>query len=136
MLVLSRKLGEKVVVPQCGLSVTVQHVQGNRVQLAISAPPELAVHREEVWRDMQAAGAVVADAEPTKSSTETLAAEMSDAAYQIALREGLAKWWIDLELALWRASAEIVSNWNRRFPRLATKPEPAAADAQPIRLPR
>jgi carbon storage regulator len=50
MLVLSRKVGEKVVVPDCGLIITVLAVQGQRVRLGISAPPETAVHREEVWR--------------------------------------------------------------------------------------
>ncbi|MCC6419608.1 MAG: carbon storage regulator [Gemmataceae bacterium] len=49
MLVLSRKIGEKVVVPDCGLTVTVLGVQGGRVRLGISAPPDMVVHREEVW---------------------------------------------------------------------------------------
>jgi carbon storage regulator len=52
MLVLSRKLGERIVVPDCELVVTVLAVDGNRVRLGISAPPEVAVHREEVWRQM------------------------------------------------------------------------------------
>jgi carbon storage regulator len=50
MLVLSRKVGEKVVVPDCGLTITVLAVQGQRVRLGITAPAETAVHREEVWR--------------------------------------------------------------------------------------
>jgi carbon storage regulator len=49
MLVLSRKLGERVLVPQCGLSVTVVAIDGNVVRLGFTAPSELGVYREEVW---------------------------------------------------------------------------------------
>lgn len=50
MLVLKRKAGERVVVPGYDLVVTVLAVQGNHVRLGISAPEDLAVYREEVWR--------------------------------------------------------------------------------------
>jgi carbon storage regulator CsrA len=50
MLVLGRKLGERIVVPQCGLTITVCAIQGKTVRLAISAPAEIDVYREEVWR--------------------------------------------------------------------------------------
>ena len=50
MLVLSRKIGEKVVVPGCDLTLTVLAVQGNRVRLGIAAPPDVTVLREEVCR--------------------------------------------------------------------------------------
>jgi carbon storage regulator len=48
MLVLSRKRGERIVIPQCGLTVTVVSVQGNRVRLGIAAPADVAVYREEL----------------------------------------------------------------------------------------
>jgi carbon storage regulator len=50
MLVLSRKLGERVLVPRCGLSVTVVAIEGNVVRLGFTAPTEVGVYREEVWR--------------------------------------------------------------------------------------
>jgi carbon storage regulator len=50
MLVLSRKLGERVMVPQCDLSVTVVAIEGNVVRLGFTAPTELGVYREEVWQ--------------------------------------------------------------------------------------
>jgi carbon storage regulator len=50
MLVLSRKLGEKVVVPDCDLEITVLAVEGNRIRLGISAPAEVGVYRQEVWQ--------------------------------------------------------------------------------------
>ena len=48
MLVLTRKIGEKILVPQCQLSVTVLGITPSRVRLGVSAPVGLAVHREEV----------------------------------------------------------------------------------------
>ena len=52
MLVLSRRLGERIVVPHCRLTVTVVAIDGNAVRLGFSAPPEVAVHREEIWQQL------------------------------------------------------------------------------------
>jgi carbon storage regulator len=52
MLVLSRKIGEQIVVPHCELSVTVIAVKGKAVRLGISAPEEIPVYREEVWQQL------------------------------------------------------------------------------------
>jgi carbon storage regulator len=52
MLVLSRKLGERIVVPDCDLVITVLAVDGNRVRLGISAPTQIGVYREEIWREL------------------------------------------------------------------------------------
>lgn len=53
MLVLTRKTDQGIVVPSCNLTVTVVNVSGERVKLGISAPVEVAVHREEVWHRMK-----------------------------------------------------------------------------------
>ena len=50
MLVLTRKVGEKILVPQCQLSVTVLDIASSRVRLGVSAPPGVTVHREEVQK--------------------------------------------------------------------------------------
>ena len=52
MLVLSRKIGERIVVPHCELALTVLAVEGKKVRLGISAPAEVDVYREEVWRQL------------------------------------------------------------------------------------
>jgi carbon storage regulator len=52
MLVLSRKIGERIVVPFCDVTVTVVAIEGNKVRLGITAPPEIGVYREEVWRKL------------------------------------------------------------------------------------
>jgi carbon storage regulator len=53
VLVLSRKVGQKIMVPSCGMTISVENVRGNRVSLGITAPPELTVHREEVYRRIE-----------------------------------------------------------------------------------
>ena len=54
MLVLSRKLSERILVPHCELAVTVVGIEGNTVKLGISAPAEVGVYREELWRKVSA----------------------------------------------------------------------------------
>jgi carbon storage regulator len=50
MLVLSRKPGERIVVPDCELSVTIVAIEGGRVRLGIAAPKQVNIYRDEVWR--------------------------------------------------------------------------------------
>ena len=50
MLVLTRNVGEQIVIPECAVTVTVVSVQGKKVRVGVSAPTRIAVHREEVWR--------------------------------------------------------------------------------------
>jgi carbon storage regulator len=53
MLVLTRKLGERILVPQCDVEITVVAVHGNTVRLGVSAPNTTAVYREEVWHKLR-----------------------------------------------------------------------------------
>jgi len=54
--------------------------------------------------------AVVADAD---HELEALAAELTAAAYPVALLHGAGHRWLDLELELWRVLTEMVKNWGR-----------------------
>jgi carbon storage regulator len=49
MLVLSRKLGEKIIVPAHEIIVKVLEIRGNKVRLGIAAPSDTEVFRHEVW---------------------------------------------------------------------------------------
>jgi carbon storage regulator len=49
MLVLTRKVGERIVVPNCSLIITIIALEGSRVLLGLAAPPDVDVYREEVW---------------------------------------------------------------------------------------
>ncbi len=47
MLVLSRRIGEEIVIDG-NIRVTIVNVQGNKVRIGITAPPDVAVDRQEV----------------------------------------------------------------------------------------
>ena len=47
MLVLPRKIGESIIIDGC-ITVTIVAVNGNKVRLGISAPPDVTVDREEI----------------------------------------------------------------------------------------
>ena len=56
MLVLSRREGEEILVPDYGVTVKVLAVQGNKIRLGICAPADVEVLRGELW-DREQAGA-------------------------------------------------------------------------------
>ena len=51
MLVLSRKIGESIIIDG-GIKLTVIEVRGDRVRLGFDGPREVAIHREEVFRNI------------------------------------------------------------------------------------
>jgi len=56
MLILTRHVNERIVVSgPGGLSawITVVSIQGQKVRLGIEADPAVAIHREEVWKQIQ-----------------------------------------------------------------------------------
>lgn len=53
MLVLTRKVGQRIMVPGCDMTISVLRVAGNSVRLGISAPLEVTVHREETYRKLE-----------------------------------------------------------------------------------
>ncbi len=54
MLVLTRRSGESVMIGD-DVVVTVLEVRGDVIRLGIGAPRDIQVHREEVYRELQAA---------------------------------------------------------------------------------
>jgi carbon storage regulator len=53
MLVLTRKKGEAVVLPDQDVVFTILEIQGNKVRVGIAAPQNVEIHRREVWLKMQ-----------------------------------------------------------------------------------
>ena len=53
MLVLTRKLGESIVIGN-NIRVTVLELQGKQIRLGIEAPQEVSVHRGEVYERIEA----------------------------------------------------------------------------------
>jgi carbon storage regulator len=64
MLVLSRKCGEKIVIPQQNITLTVLEIRGDRIRLGITAPPDVPVHRQEIWQRIRATEPPVEADEP------------------------------------------------------------------------
>jgi carbon storage regulator CsrA len=48
MLVLTRRIGESILVPECELTVKILEVRGSKVRLGITAPSSTKILREEL----------------------------------------------------------------------------------------
>lgn len=69
MLVLTRRAGESVMIGD-DVVITVLEARGDVIRLGIQAPRDVRVHREEVYRELQAANLEAAS--PTDAVVEEL----------------------------------------------------------------
>ena len=53
MLILTRRIGETIVIGDDELRVTVLGVKGNQVRVGVTAPQDVPVHREEIYDQIE-----------------------------------------------------------------------------------
>lgn len=59
MLVLTRSIGERLIIGDDEIQLTVLDINGNQVRIGIDAPRHIPIHREEVYERIKAAKAGV-----------------------------------------------------------------------------
>lgn len=70
MLILTRRVGETVVIGDASVTVTVLGVKGNQVRIGINAPKSVAVHREEIFQRIQREQEILAAAKQPPKEAE------------------------------------------------------------------
>jgi len=53
MLILSRRIGESLVIGDHEIMVTILSAKGNQVRVGVEAPKHIAVNREEIYKKIQ-----------------------------------------------------------------------------------
>lgn len=54
MLVLTRSVGERLIINDGEIQVDVLEIKGNQVRIGIRAPKDVSVHREEIYQRIKA----------------------------------------------------------------------------------
>ncbi len=57
MLILTRLIGETIIIDN-HITVTVLGIKGNQIRLGIEAPPDITIHREEIYNRILCEGCV------------------------------------------------------------------------------
>lgn len=53
MLVLTRRVGESIVVAEGEITITLCEVRGDKARIGVHAPADIPIHREEVYAEIE-----------------------------------------------------------------------------------
>ena len=53
MLVLTRNIGERLIIDEGKVKIKILEVKGTHVRIGVEAPNEISIHREEVFNQIQ-----------------------------------------------------------------------------------
>src|SRR5262245_2989567 len=130
MLVLSRRLNEKLVFPTVGATIQVLELKRNAVRLGIAAPPEVTVLREEIPNRAAEWG------QPQSGSSEHRATTSPAAASDAAIRDAcllLGVACLQLNVGLTKAAEMTLEEIRRQFTKLRSSK--GSETAQPPQRP-
>lgn len=96
MLVLTRKVGEEIVLPSHGVTIGVVSVRGKQVRLGVAAPSATSVHRGEVWHRMRTSGAPGPDMQEVRCDAVRILIADTDHALSGSYREAFRASGIDV----------------------------------------
>lgn len=71
MLILTRKLGEKIRIGN-EIKITILNASGRQIKVGVEAPPDVAVHREEVYQMIREENTLAAQAGLDDSTGKSL----------------------------------------------------------------
>jgi carbon storage regulator len=77
LLVLARKCGESIVIPEANIVITILEKKGDRIRIGIEAPSSVMVHRREVWERIRSQPGHELEVEPSSHSTAAASAVSS-----------------------------------------------------------
>jgi len=70
MLILSRRTDESIVIGD-EVTITILSVKGKQVRIGITAPPDVSVHREEIYQRIQSGESIGSHADDSSGNTNS-----------------------------------------------------------------